>query len=161
MLACSRKARATDGKRCKPAPWSVAWVAIAHWRLVPTAPSPPALVPPSPSPSPSPRHSHRRCCPRRRLLLRPGQHCCKSCAGAVRVGLAGTGFDHTKKVNRDSCPLPPEVLQGASLEHILRGFEFLCGGPVPEIRRCVLIAILIARGLRLSGFPASFVESFM
>ena len=65
-----------------------------------------------------PRHAQRlilRCTPPpsreiemvaawRRRLLRPGQHCCKSCAGAVRGGLAGTGCDHTKTGKSRSGP---------------------------------------------------------
>ena len=121
-----------------------------------------------------PRHAQRlilRCTPPpsreiemvaawRRRLLRPGQHCCKSCAGAVRGGLAGTGCacDHTKTGKSDSGPLPLEVLQGASLEHILGGFELLwrawqkCGAPIDVRRSRPATAFL-------SGLPASRLQA--
>ena len=103
------------------------------------------------TPAANPRHAqrlNRRCTPPPRLVILrwwprgggdccgrgPGQHCCKSCAGAVRGGLAGTGCDHTKTVESTSGPSAtrgaPGILPGAHS----RGFELLwrawqkCGG---------------------------------
>ena len=74
-----------------------------------------------------PRHAQRlirRCTPPpsreiemvaawRRRLLRPGQHCCKSCAGAVRGGLAGTGCGHTKTGKSRSGPFATRGAPGS------------------------------------------------
>jgi len=112
-----------------------------------------------------PRHAQRlilRCTPPpsreiemvaawRRRLLRPGQHCCKSCAGAVRGGLAGTGCDHTKTGKSRSGPSAtrgaPGSLPGA---HSGGGKVALEG--LAEMRRIArpLLARLACLRLRVS-----------